>query len=116
MVRVQSICVLAVAGLALVIALGWLYASVPQPPPVHLIKCATVSEGSPCGPDPAMQQLGFPRPLPFNAPPEVDPPQFAPSANAPSRCSYRLAAGVRGDLARLTIPHNLLVLADEVIE
>ena len=77
--RVQSTCVLAVAALALVIALGWLYASVPQPPPVHLIKCAAVSEGSPCGPDPAMQQLGFPRPLPFNAPPEVDPPQFAPS-------------------------------------
>ena len=78
-VRVQSTCVLAVAALALVIAMGWLYASVPQPPPVHLIKCAAVSEGSPCGPDPAMQQLGFPRPLPFNAPPEVDPPQFAPS-------------------------------------
>jgi hypothetical protein len=77
--RVQSICVPAVAALALVIALGWLYASVLQPPPVHLIKCAAVSEGSPCWPDPAMQRLGFPRPLPLAAPPAVDPPQFVPS-------------------------------------
>jgi hypothetical protein len=77
--RVQSICKTAVAALALVIAFGWLYASVLQPPPVHLIKCASVSEGSPCGPDPGMQRLGFPRPLRFDAPPVVTPPQFVPS-------------------------------------
>jgi hypothetical protein len=38
---------------------------------VHLIKCA-------CEPDPAMQRMGFPRPVPFDAAPEL-PPQYAPS-------------------------------------
>jgi len=77
--RVQSICITAVAALALVTALGWHYASVLQAPPVHLIKCAAASEGAPCGPDPGMQRLEFPVPLPFDAPPVVNPPQFVPS-------------------------------------
>jgi hypothetical protein len=67
--RVQTVCAAVIPGLALVIALAWLYASVPPPPPVHLIKCA-------CLPDPAMQRLGLPKPLPFAAP---NPPQFGPS-------------------------------------
>lgn len=78
--RDQSIRKPAIAALAIVIGLGWLYSRSLRPPPVHLVKCAAV-EGSPCFPDPGMQRLGFPQPLPFDVPHpvEVGPPQFGPS-------------------------------------
>jgi hypothetical protein len=83
--RDQSIYVRAIAAVVLVMALYCLYASTPrdrlqrpQPPSVHFIKCAAASVESPCGLDPAMQRLGFPQPLPFEAPPPT-PRQFVPS-------------------------------------
>ena len=76
--RIRNIRAPAIAAFAIVIGLGWLYARQLRPPAVHLIKCAAV-EGSPCFPDPGMQRLGLPHPLPFDVPHQVDPPQFGPS-------------------------------------
>jgi hypothetical protein len=80
----------ATAVLAVVIALGCLdvivsacvktyetYLSRERLKPT-LIRCAGVSQGSPCFPDPGMQRLGLPPPLP-DTPPQPDPPQFGPS-------------------------------------
>lgn len=90
--RTQTICLLAITASALLIALGCLCSGAhatanrlrerPQSlenAPGHLVKCAGVSEGQPCFPDPGMQRLQFPQPLPFIMPPEFDPPQFLPS-------------------------------------
>lgn len=78
--RDQSVREPAIAVFALVIGLGWLYARPLHSPPVRLVKCAAV-EGSPCFPDPGMQRVGFPQPLPFDVPHQVEvvPPQFGPS-------------------------------------
>jgi len=84
--RAESIHLPAAAVLALVLAFTSLYADasrdrsqqmqVPSPP-AALIRCATASERSPCGLDPAMQRMGFP-PQPY-VPPFVDPPRLLPS-------------------------------------
>jgi hypothetical protein len=46
-----------------------------QPPPAHFIRCAEAPYGSPCAPDPAMQQMA-PRVQPLD--PRLDAPQFTP--------------------------------------
>jgi hypothetical protein len=84
--RDQGYGVPALSVLALVVALGCVYASVLAYVKTHpfrdrpqLIKCAAASEGSPCFPDPGMQRLGFPQPLPFDAPPQPRLPPVVPS-------------------------------------
>lgn len=70
----------AIAAFALVTVLCCLYAGRPlwlHPQPVQLIRCAA-GEGSPCFPDPGLQRLGIPQPLPFEAP-QADPPHFGPA-------------------------------------
>jgi hypothetical protein len=85
-IRNQSIRVRTVLASSLLIALGYLCISTPievktrtwrewpQPPkplPAGLIKCASVTEASPCWPDPAMEEL-YPPAVPM-APPVVRP-------------------------------------------
>jgi hypothetical protein len=93
--RKQSIHVRAVMISALLIALGFLCSSTPidvktrpwlewprqpKPLPADLIKCASVTEASPCWPDPGMQQL-YPPTMPMAPPvvrPLVQPPAMPP--------------------------------------
>lgn len=88
----QCIRVPAIAAFALLIALDLLCATASahtkthpspkrphhqiQPPPALFIKCAAVSGGWPCWPDPGMMRLERPG-WRFDAP--VDPPPLAPS-------------------------------------
>lgn len=90
--RRQCIRVPAIAAFALLIALDGLCATASahtntqpahqrpyrqvQPQPVLRIKCAALSGGWPCWPDPAMMRLQQPR-WRFDAP--IDPPQAVPS-------------------------------------
>lgn len=92
--RERSICVPAIAALALAIMSNGLCTGAwghgkphnlhkrphQAPTPVLFIRCAAVSDWWPCGPDPAMQRL-IQRPGQVNpqVEPQVEPPTFVPS-------------------------------------